>query len=421
MPTSRIPIRLLMVAPMFVLAGITARSQTTNGGSTYSIFNLGDLQTGSTAAVAGRGGIEASIPSPDLLNSINPASWSDLRYTTVQASLSFHQYQVSDASTSIFQNDTRLREFAFGIRWSEKLGGAAGIAIRPYTVVNYRTSLSQAVPGLDSLTRARIDYTGRGGISTARIGGSIRPADHFSVGATANFFLGTIANASDVTFPASSSSLSPATYESSARFSGFSASVGAWIEPVTGLRIGVVADLGSTLTRSRIETSSFVQGGQTFINRDTLADDEVTIPTRITAGLSYATGRFLVSAEGWTQSWEGSGLATARNATRLAIGLDRVASPSLNATGFERWTFRMGAFLERTYYALSAGEIDAYGASIGTRWPITQASALNSSTVLDLALEGGSRGTTDNGLTREVFLRFSVGLSLNELWFLRRR
>lgn len=414
--------RIGLLLPVLALLGAEVlHGQTTNGGSSYSIFNIGDLQTGGSASVAGRSGVEVAVPTAEILNTVNPAGWSDLRYTTIQASLAFNQYRVSDATSSVSQNDTRLRDFAFGIRWSESLGGGAGMSLHPYSIVNYRTSLSQTVPGDDSSATARVDYSGHGGVSVAAIGASIKPHDRIAIGVTANLYFGTITSISDVSFPGTATALNPATYESNSRYTGAGVTIGAWGEPVDNLRIGAAFDAGARLTRGRIELSRFVQNGLSYVHRDTLADNSLTIPPRLTVGASYRSGRFLFGGDYWVQNWSGEDFTTTRNASRMAFGIDRLASQSLNASGFERWTFRLGGFYESTYYSLGGGSVDAVGGSIGFRWPITQVSPLSSSTVLDLALEVGTRGSTDNGLTQETFGRLYVGLSLNELWFLRRR
>ena len=60
----------------FIVAGAVASIAPlvaqTSGGSTYSIFNIGDLRNGTTAAAAGRGGVETAVPSPSIINSFNP-------------------------------------------------------------------------------------------------------------------------------------------------------------------------------------------------------------------------------------------------------------------------------------------------------------------------------------------------------------
>jgi hypothetical protein len=49
--------------------------------------------------------------------------------------------------------------------------------------------------------------------------------------------------------------------------------------------------------------------------------------------------------------------------------------------------------------------------SFGMDLPIT------TDALLGLALTGGQRGTTNNGLVKEMFARFTVSVTINEIWF----
>jgi len=40
---------------------------------------------------------------------------------------------------------------------------------------------------------------------------------------------------------------------------------------------------------------------------------------------------------------------------------------------------------------------------------------------LNLGLEYGQRGTTNSGLIQENFFKLSIGLSLNDQWFVKRK
>lgn len=421
MQSRKIILSVATVAAAILLA-VTPTSQLqaqTNGGSSYSIFNIGDLETGSTTSSAGRSGVEVAFPSSDLANSQNPAGWSDLRFVTIQAGLNFNQYQVSDGTTSISQNNSKLRNFTFAVPVSEGSGATIAFSLRPYSTVNYRTRQIRDVQSPDTTVRGLIDYSGRGGLSQGLIGASYRPFDELTLGATANLYFGSIDATSDITFPGTS--LNPATYTTVDNYSGFGVTVGAHIDPLKGLRIGLVADLGSKLDRKRIASSAFSQGGRIFDDTTSTTTSTATIPPRITGGASYETGRFILGVEGSTQAWGKGDFPEARAMSRVALGVDRTPSTSVNATGFERWTFRFGGYYESNYYELGNRGITSFGGSVGARWPITAASALNSSTAIDFAIEVGQRGSIDNGLTREIYGKFYLGLSLNELWFVRRR
>ena len=420
-PTIRLRLGALALAAATIGAviGPAVALAQTGGGSTYSIFNLGDLQTSSTVASAGRGGVECAVPSTTILNSLNPAGWQDLRLVTLQAGLNFEQFQVSDGSSTLYQNNSRLQDFAVGLPYSEKLGGLA-FGIHPYSTVNYRTQVVRQVPFGDTTTAMRTTYSGRGGISEAFVGGSIKPLPWLSVGATANLFFGSIRNQSDVTFDRKE--FAQANYLASDRYVGTGGRIGVQAQPTEDIRLGAVFETGSDLEGDNLVTTMLVDNGVTVLDTVGKSTGTVTVPPRITFGASFVTGRFLLSGDMSMQSWDATKIATSRAENRFAVGVDRLPSTSLNASGFERWTFRFGAYYRQTYYQPLNGEgINQMALTLGARWPITSPNVFNSSTALDVALELGKRGNATNGLTEEFFGRVAVELSVSELWFVRSR
>jgi len=406
---------------LLAVAIATPGAAQTSGGSTYSIFNIGDLRIFSTAAAAARGGIEASVPSPSTINSINPAAWSDIRLVTLQASMNFEQYQVSDPTGKISQNSSRLQDFSVAFPYSEQYGGAIAFSIHPYSTVNYRTQVKRDVQLADSTTTARVDYTGQGGISEVTGGASFRPVEWLTLGAAGSAFFGSIHSESQVSFP--SATLNPASYQTSDLFVGWGFRGGFHIDPVENLRIGGAFESGSNLTHERIASSIYSEADTTLIDTSSQTETTFKLPSRVTVGGSYIIGRNMVSLEGSMQSWGTEQFTTSRPASRVAVGYDYLPSGSVNASGLERWTFRLGGYYENTYYQLENGTgINQMGVTLGARYPLGgSANGLGAGTAFDVAIELGQRGTTDNNLTKEMFGKLSLELSVSELWFVRAR
>ncbi len=411
---------LLLGTGLLFAAVIGPATAQTGGGSTYSIFNIGDLQTSSNAAAAGRGGVECAIPSPTLINSMNPAGWQDLRYVTLQAAMNFEQYRVSDQQNTIYQNTRKLQDFAACFPFSEKMGGAAAFAIHPYSTVNYRTQVAQRVPNGDSGTTMRTTYSGRGGVSEAYVGMSLRPIPFVTVGGSVNLFFGAITGANEVSFD--DTRMNTASYQTAQRYVGLGGRIGLQAQPTADLRLGALYETGAKLDRESISSTHLFDNGRELLDTLSQRDDQLTVPPRITVGASLVSGRFLFGADASFQSWDKSHFSTARPENRFALGVDRLPSSSLNASGFERWTFRFGGYYKQTYYEPLAGTgIDQMAVTLGARVPIGGTGAFNSNTAFDIALEFGTRGKTESGLTKEAFGKLSVELSVSEIWFIRSR
>ncbi len=406
-----------LIALLLVASALPAAAQT-NGGSTYSIFNIGDLQPTWSAAAMGHGGLETAMVGSDV-NTVNPAGWSDLNSVTVQADLVFEQYKVSDATSSFYQNNTSLRNFAAAFPWSEKLGGTVGLVLQPYSTVNYSVRRNQQVQ-LDSggTADATLDFSGSGGISQAVLGTSFRPIDRVTVGAAAIRYIGTIERQSDVTF--ADGSLNPATYTTDERYGAWGWRVGALLEPIDHLRIGANFEGGADLSLDNVRMRSYSTLLGIVSDTNATTSGTVTLPPRISVGAAYRSGEFQFGGEAVLQNWSGDVFSTAAASTRIAAGVDRLADLSPGASGVSRWILRLGGYYDDTYYQIGSNQITEWAGTVGVGIPLTRTTGLNVGSFLDLAAEVGMRGTTDTGLTRELFGKLYIQLSVSELWFQRR-
>jgi len=92
--------------------------------------------------------------------------------------------------------------------------------------------------------------------------------------------------------------------------------------------------------------------------------------------------------------------------------------PKYNAFNgyWKRVVYRAGFRTEKTGLVINGQEINEFGISFGAGLPLgTIFSNAN------LGFEFGRRGTTDYGLIQENFFNFSVSLSLNDRWFVKRK
>lgn len=413
-------IQLLATVIVLGLIGLPTATAQTSGGSTYSSLNIGDLQTSTSVAGQGLAGVESAMPMPGNLNSLNPAGWADLRSVTLAAGMNFEQYQVSTASQSLYQNSTRLQGFSIGFPFSETYGITAAILFRPYSTVNYRSQLTERIPlaGTDTAL-STITKQGSGGVSQAVLGSSFKPIDQLTVGAGLDWYFGAIESRSNVAFD--NTSLNPATYLTSDQYRGIGGRFGLQARPIEGLQVGATLQTGVTLNRVRFLINNYLDAAGQVIDTTGTDTADITVPQRLTIGASYQMGRSILGTEISTQAWESDVLTTATSAMRYGVAYQYTASESINAEGFDRWTFRAGASYEDTYYLTSNGAISQLGFTLGVGFPLAAYNRLNANPAMDIAFQFGTRGTTENGLTRETFGKLSVELSLSELWFVKVR
>ncbi len=77
-------------------------------------------------------------------------------------------------------------------------------------------------------------------------------------------------------------------------------------------------------------------------------------------------------------------------------------------------SYRLGAHYEQTYFNFNGNKINETGISFGLGFPIRQ-----TGTNLHLSFELGGRGTVNHNLIEEKYLRFTLGLTINDRWFIK--
>ena len=83
---------------------------------------------------------------------------------------------------------------------------------------------------------------------------------------------------------------------------------------------------------------------------------------------------------------------------------------------FRKVTYRAGFHYDQTFFNIYGTSINKYGISFGFGFPIPRAM-----TSLNVALDFGKMGTVDNSLIQESYFNISLGISLHDRWFVKRR
>ncbi len=153
--------------------------------------------------------------------------------------------------------------------------------------------------------------------------------------------------------------------------------------------------------------------------RDTTQETEESfgIPTTIGFGIGFRPGdRFLLAADVMTQAWstsqyKGKPAVGLRNATMIGVGMERTPAREAGQPLLDRLAYRLGAMYHQTYLSPNGDPINAWAVTAGIGVPVSADTRLN------LAVEYGSRGTTDKNMIKDNIIRFSASLTISEQWF----
>lgn len=394
----------------FLLSVVCSVPALAQGGSFYSLFGLGDIQDGRGAVYEGLGGTSIAVRSSYAIGSANPATWGDIATTRLQAGFSLRQaHLTSDNSGSLSQNNSRLQSVEGVFSIDTALGISVGFGFRPFSVVSYASTRTSTVVVGGQEFSSTSEFVGKGGLTTGYLGATFRPFDAVTVGITGLYHFGRIKETQTTLF--NLGDYLPSALQRSNGFSGSGITLGVLYTGVPNLTLGatLMANAPLSITYDERYVSSF--------SLDTTITEkrETDMPLVLGIGASYVSGKFLFAVDAATSDYTALSVRKPdfvrfRRANRASIGISRTAN--LTSDSFlDRWAYNFGVGYNQQNYVVYNQEIDEMYASFGVQLPIAR------NAYLDGAMTGGTRGTTANGLARELFVRFSFSASIGETWF----
>lgn len=161
--------------------------------SPYSMFGLGDMETGSAGMYVGMGNVSLALRNKSYINGSNPASLTSLSENTFLfgAGLYGEYRQLTQTGTSESSVLGNLKNLTFGFRLCRSLYASAGII--PLTSVGYALKTTEPMEGSGSL--ATTYYEGDGGLNKVYIGTAWQISKNLSAGINWGYVYGTIRQA----------------------------------------------------------------------------------------------------------------------------------------------------------------------------------------------------------------------------------
>jgi hypothetical protein len=149
---------------------------------------------------------------------------------------------------------------------------------------------------------------------------------------------------------------------------------------------------------------------------------DVIMPASFSGGIILdKTGKWLIGVDYTTTKWSNYryfGIKEpVQDSWQLHLGGQLFPSP-----GKSYWSnvaYRTGFTYGRDYITVGK-ELPRWAFSIGAGLPMRRVAYTNQFTIINTSFEVGQRGNNSNSL-KESFFRISVGLSMSDLWFIKRK
>lgn len=398
--------------------------------SPYSRYGLGQLYGENLNTVAmSMGGLSIGIHDPTAINPANPASYASLDSSSFLFEMGVAGIITNMKTTQLLESgyDATLSYIFVGFpitRWWR-----SGIGIMPYSKVGYNVEVTIEVENFSDIAHS---FTGDGGLNQIFFGNGFNISKNFRAGIDVTYLFGQSSRSSMIYFP-DSVFIFGTKVESKVRGGGFIFDYGLQydidLNSTTQATIGLTYANKFNLKAKRSYLSKTIIGGfgeNVEYVKDTIEfiPDEkgtIVVPQRLGFGLAVKKeGSWLVGADFEWQNWKEFGAFnvsdTLSNSWRVAVGGEFIPKHTNISSIFKRLTYRAGIRYNQSYLNFNGTQINEFGISFGFGFPMKK-----SKTGIDLGVEIGRRGTTDNNLIQENFVNIFLGISIQEHWFHKRK
>jgi len=415
----------LLVIAIFL--SISAKAQV-DYRSPYSRYGIGDITSTNHPVRMSMGGLTMAIRDGNLINSDNPASYTELD----TLSFVFDGGVAERLSTWETVNISEQTEYSslgyitlgFPItRWLKTSFG-----LKPYSNVGYSIADERNLEDISSMTQI---FEGEGGLNDFYLGIGAQLTKNLSLGVNATYTWGNINLSRYVTFPDSSyywdTQVSDKRSISDIRLSyglQYELPIQENWNLIAGLTYSNAAELNATeesLTTMLVRSETGAENILDTVKHVPERKGSITLPASYGAGLVVEKlNRFRFGLDYRFQQWEDyrsfGAVDSLENSSQISFGAEIWPEHNTLSSYFKKIKYRFGVHYNDTYLQIQDDQLSEVGISFGVGLPIK-----NTGSSINLGVEIGRRGTTDNELIRENYFKFTLGLAIFERWFLQRK
>ena len=396
--------------------------------SPYSFYGIGDIKFKGSVENRSMGSISV-LPDSIHINIQNPAQLACLKLTGLALGGTYANTKSKTETQEAKARRTSLDYMIVGIPVG-KVG--IGFGLIPYSSVGYKIGRTAYVTNNNNDTIRSIisRYNGIGGVNKVFLGFGYRLTKNINIGGDLQYNFGTIETNSlqyqtDLQYGSRENNVSDLrgvnfdlgiTYQTkvNSKYSFFSSLA---YTPEAVLTSGNTRNIEIVLV-----TSSSVRPVET--QNIGVADTKIKLPSKLSFGSGFGqVKKWLVGGEitfiqnsVMSNRFTDINGATFENSVRYSLGGFFIPNYNSYSSYYKRMVYRGGLRYENTGLVIQDKSITDFAANIGLGMPLG-----GTFTNINIGLEIGRRGTKYYNLVEENYINLSVGLSLSDKWFVKRK
>lgn len=407
-----------LCAVLLVVSSTVLGQSNALSSSPYSLYGLGLTNDIGTGKINGLGKSGIAMPSSTFINNSNPASFGAIPQNSFFYDFGFKTETNTSAEGGTSNSNITANFSNIGIAFpiNEKSGFA--VTLIPFTSVGYTISgIESYIEGSSNLFSSAIE--GEGGINDLKLNYGYALTENFRLGITASALFGKITETeTNYIFADSYSSI---LIEEDSRYSGLRLGAGFQYDIVNNLSVGGVVNLPATLSGDKIGTTTISTDVTTEVYETDSTIDDFKLPLEFGFGLQTTLKQaFTISLDYKKSFWDDTNqsdqIGTFVDQNFFGAGV-QFKSTRNQLKFFNRLEYRAGFNYDNGNIEIDNTRISNSALNLGIGIPLKR----DTSSMINFSYSYGNKGTISNGLIKENYHLFSINLSLEGLWFQKRK
>lgn len=432
--------RLIMFKRINALAiicvSVCSLVQAQNINSPYSRYGLGDIVPAQNILTRGMGGIGTAYLDYQSINFLNPASYGRLQTVTLDFGAEIDNLTLRSLNpVRKFSNSSPIISYiniGMPLKIKKKQVWGLVFGLRPVTRINYKILRNERITSGTINDSVSTLFEGTGGSQQAYIGTGFRIGD-FTAGLNVGYLFGSKDYSTRRIFSNDTVQYYKSNHQTKTNYNGFFINAGvqysAKLNEKTALRFGAQGNWQQKFKGKRDlirETFEFDANSGTFQVDSVYAEKDlkgdITAPASYSAGVIFdKVGRWMIGIDYLTTKWSKykfyNDIDQVQDSWEMRLG-----GQLIPVSGKNYWSnvaYRTGFSYGKDYVNVG-NELPKWTFSVGAGLPMRRVAYTNQFTIINTSLEFGQRGNNSNSV-RESFFRVSLGLSMSDLWFIKRK
>ena len=426
--------KIKLLGILTILATSILNAQTEN--SPYSRYGLGDQLPSKNIVSRGLGGVSAAYADVISINFQNPSSYAKLKRATFDFGLEVDNRTLKAINPPRkFSSTSPIISYVqLGFPLSLKKNWGMNIGLKPVTRINY------SIERQEKFNAGQYDSTntlfeGNGGTYEVYTGTGFS-IKNLSLG----FNVGYLFGSKDYTtkryvLTDSAEFLYPSMHINNTSLGGVFINGGLQYTIKIGkadmLRLGGFGSLKREFKARKEEIVQTFQQNATSGEVDSIdvisrvsQSGKITYPGNFGVGLMYYKGdKWLLGADFNQTRWSDyryfGTIDSVQDSWNFHIGGQILPNAVSAKSYWSRVTYRAGLWYGQDYVKVT-DDLPTWGVSIGFGLPMRPPSYSNQYSIINTAFEFGQRGNNSN-VIRENFFKISLGLTLSDIWFIKKK